>query len=366
MTVTKSVANPLGKSLGKSRSGFTLIELLVVIAIIGILIGLTVPAVQAARRSARRAQCANNLAQIGKAFTNYESSRKRLPPAVYTHTYADGTTDQFNWAIAIMREMDETLLAEEIEETGLVAYNGTRLPTFVCPADSQEPNSPQMSYGANMGMRDFLFDGSVYDLVNLDGSVFNSATNIGAGGIVVKAPGVPKVSIADLRDGSANTILAGDNADATVWNQYSPTLNRGASPLLFEFDMGLVWYERDDGNYNDFFNDVDDSDGDTGGRGYLGEYVDLTHPDWAYKPVDYDGSAAAFESAYFYSRPASYHGKGFNVVRFDGSTEYLSSESMDYPMYAKMMTGGSRKLYKDVSGSVGYSSRGYGKIPERD
>src|SRR5690606_38673113 len=45
--------------------GFTLIELLVVIAIIGILIGLLMPAVQSARESARRAQCVNNLKQIG-------------------------------------------------------------------------------------------------------------------------------------------------------------------------------------------------------------------------------------------------------------------------------------------------------------
>src|SRR5258708_3813707 len=59
----------------KNRRGFTLIELLVVIAIIAVLIALLLPAVQAAREAARRAQCLNNLKQIGLAIYNYESAQ---------------------------------------------------------------------------------------------------------------------------------------------------------------------------------------------------------------------------------------------------------------------------------------------------
>jgi prepilin-type N-terminal cleavage/methylation domain-containing protein/prepilin-type processing-associated H-X9-DG protein len=68
-----------GHTMKRFRTGFTLIELLVVIAIIAVLIALLLPAVQAAREAARRAQCNNNLKQIGLAIANYESSFKLYP-----------------------------------------------------------------------------------------------------------------------------------------------------------------------------------------------------------------------------------------------------------------------------------------------
>jgi prepilin-type processing-associated H-X9-DG protein len=108
--------------------------LLVVIAIIAVLIALLLPAVQAAREAARRAQCVNNLKQIGLALQNYETALKVFPPAfvgnpnavgtAYGVSYPDGsinTVPGFAWG---------ALLLPYVEQAPLFASANTSLPCW--------------------------------------------------------------------------------------------------------------------------------------------------------------------------------------------------------------------------------------------
>ena len=103
----RAVLNPKARA-----QGFTLVELLVVIAIIGILIALLLPAVQAAREAARRAQCSNNLKQLGVATLNYEATFKLLPPGCFLE---EGSM----WSAFLLPFIEESPIKD-----GLTLYDG--------------------------------------------------------------------------------------------------------------------------------------------------------------------------------------------------------------------------------------------------
>ena len=128
-----------------SRRGFTLIELLVVIAIIAVLIALLLPAVQAAREAARRAQCVNNLKQIGLALHNYHSSINALP-----WDHGPGGWNEWSGMTMLLPYMEQQPLYNTINFNYIIgngaatATNGgflnttaiqTKLNGLVCPSD---------------------------------------------------------------------------------------------------------------------------------------------------------------------------------------------------------------------------------------
>jgi prepilin-type N-terminal cleavage/methylation domain-containing protein/prepilin-type processing-associated H-X9-DG protein len=138
-----------------SRRGFTLIELLVVIAIIAVLIALLLPAVQSAREAARRAQCTNNLKQIGLALHNYHTANDVFPLGT-SFNPVDKANDPGVWASwsaqsLMLGYLEQTPLYNAINfNWGPLATGGgttdgtgginttathTLIPSFVCPSD---------------------------------------------------------------------------------------------------------------------------------------------------------------------------------------------------------------------------------------
>ncbi|MDB5352568.1 MAG: putative major pilin subunit [Planctomycetota bacterium] len=127
----------------RRRRGFTLIELLVVIAIIGVLVALLLPAVQAAREAARRAQCTNNLKQIGLGLHNYESVAGSLPMSdvVANPARPEQTTNGFSVHVRVLPFMEQGVAFNALNFTVNHQHDanttvvGTKVSIFTCPSD---------------------------------------------------------------------------------------------------------------------------------------------------------------------------------------------------------------------------------------
>ena len=223
----------------RQRKGFTLIELLVVIAIIAILIGLLVPAVQKVREAAARAQCMNNLKQIGLATHNYESTFKYLPPGGMK--WAGGAVPSM--VVIILPYVEQANLYKlfdfSTDINSSVTNDDARLqqvPFFLCPSDGTSAYQPDVgkvppgrptgqpcgknNYVGNLGMTadQRSTEGNRVGIFNFR-ATFDQTTGF--------STVTTKLRILQISDGTSNTTMWSETklaqSDRTLAGSYAAT-----------------------------------------------------------------------------------------------------------------------------------------------
>jgi prepilin-type N-terminal cleavage/methylation domain-containing protein/prepilin-type processing-associated H-X9-DG protein len=209
--------------------GFTLIELLVVIAIIAVLIALLLPAVQSAREAARRAQCTNNMHQLGLALHNYLTTNDAIP-GVYP-VYPDAQTSvSTTWGLwspqaKLLPYMEQAPLYSAINfnrlnrntDSANHSFAGTRIASFLCPSSPVAKGnvacdalvkSPGNNYFASVGAS-LAFQ--IYDGNGPPNGLFWVSSDIS---MAAKNSGWPAqsypINLRDITDGTSNTIAFGE------------------------------------------------------------------------------------------------------------------------------------------------------------
>ncbi|QDV38503.1 DUF1559 domain-containing protein [Tautonia plasticadhaerens] len=354
------------------RRGFTLIELLVVIAIIGVLIALLLPAVQSAREAARRAQCTNNLKQLGLALANYESSTQSFPLGGNNGPGGPTTNDNRYWGAwsphaMLLPFMEQTQVYNAINfnylgrsdgngERGNYTGVSTRINTLLCPSSS--PPRTTWNVDSNLGMNK-LFAGNNY-FASTGSSIMwiGWPTDIPNGLFAVG--GVP-FSSRDITDGTSNTVAFGEfrtgdyddsknsiqdfvgiqwnasafpnmpnrNMDRPPGNMPGPG-NVGAAALLTDLQTaGALWASRTPNNYGQNPSVPSNQRSWNGRMWHVGNYGHalgnlLVPPNSQYPYIQYWDSNSDFDSAGIVGL-TSQHPGGANVCFADGSVRFLKS-----------------------------------------
>jgi prepilin-type processing-associated H-X9-DG protein len=169
------------------------------------LIGLLLPAVQASREASRRAQCQNNLKQLGLASLNHHDQYGFFPtggwdwftPPTYTNgSPAIGSPQQAGWGFQVLPFVEQSNVwkggAGQTDQDRVLVAIGTPLSVYFCPT-RRPPQTLQYAdaeYLNGMTTTQALCD---YAVSNLEGT-----------GVVKR---YDPNRIADILDGTSNTLL---------------------------------------------------------------------------------------------------------------------------------------------------------------
>jgi type II secretory pathway pseudopilin PulG len=211
------------------------VELLVVIAIIGILVALLLPAVQAARESARRMECANKLKQLGLALHNYQTAFEMFPISFSYQHEGPKPSPQVNgkgWILSILPQLEQQSLFDQFVPcfVGHFPSNSglknpicrdpmkTRLPILHCPSDDavRKLTTLQMQWDgievAQTSYKGVIGDTRMGGNTSAhQGTMPDCHNTVGCNGIFYRNNYQEPIRIEDIRDGTSNTFMVGED-----------------------------------------------------------------------------------------------------------------------------------------------------------
>ncbi len=305
----------------KKQSAFTLVELLVVIAIIGILIGILLPAVQTVRESARRAQCSNNVRQLGLAALCFESTYEVFPASGWTKSGPGNPAGKYvGWRPLLLPFVEQTNL-QKLYDFGENWWQETNPTTaavpvllFQCPTTPfrtpvlsavAHPPRPSMNFENPIAPTDYeaimgVQPGSINP--HLPFPIYHSGNRYSV------MHRNSRNGYASILDGSSNTIMVVECAGR-------PDVYRGRSLRRdLANDQGIGWADSEGA----FSFDAANKDGSIEGGG----------------PFDECNSAMNRKND---NEPYSFHAGGINGLFADGHVAFLA-ESIEVGVFAKLIT----------------------------